>query len=101
MVDQRRFSESRVKFYASQICLALGHLHKNKIIYRDLKPENIFLDSDGYIAMGDFGLSKVLNKEAFTFCGTPEYISPEIISEKGYSFETDWWSFGVFMYRDN
>ncbi len=87
------------------MALALGHLHKNNIIYRDLKPENILMDSDGYIALGDFGLSKIMQpqNEAHTFCGTPEYIgiliipAPEIISESGYSFEADWWSFGVLM----
>ena len=65
-----------MQFYSYQICLALGHLHKSHVIYRDLKPENILLDTDGYIALGDFGLSRVLKsqKEAFTFCGTPEYI---------------------------
>ena len=63
-------------FYSYQVALALGHLHKNNIIYRDLKPENILVDSDGYIALGDFGLSKLMQaqNEAHTFCGTPEYI---------------------------
>ena len=72
------------KFYASEILLGLKYLHDNNIIYRDLKPENILLDSKGHIKLADFGLSKVLgtNDKAFSVCGTPEYLAPEIVTGK-------------------
>ena len=70
-------------FYAMTVALALGHLHSQKIIYRDLKPENILMGEDGYISLADFGLAKILesdNEQAYTFCGTPQYLAPEILS---------------------
>ena len=91
-----RFSQSRSVFYAAEILLALECLHSNGIIYRDLKPENILLDREGHIKLTDFGLSKIRkDKEAlaFTFCGTPEYVAPEIIRGEGYSKEVDFWAF--------
>ena len=89
MKNEKLFAEDRARFYAIQIALALGHLHKQKIVYRDLKPENILLNEDGYICLTDFGLAKNLNKNEQTneFCGTPEYMAPEIVDEAlgGYS----------------
>ncbi len=76
--EERRFSEARTKFYAAQIALGLGYLHKSEILYRDLKPENILVDERGYIKLADFGLAK-LGNESNSFCGTPEYISPEML----------------------
>ncbi len=98
---EKRFSESRAKFYAAQIILALAHLHNNKIIYRDLKPENILLDEDGYICLADFGLARFLeeDKKAMSFCGTPEYMAPEIITGEGHNRAADWWSLGVLLYE--
>ena len=63
--------------------MAIGHLHDKKIIYRDLKPENILMDDNGYICLTDFGLAKVLDQgqQAFSFCGTPDYLAPEILIE--------------------
>jgi len=91
--EGERFSESKAKFYAAEIILGLECLHKNGIIYRDLKPENIILDTEGHIRLTDFGLSKKESEsKTYTFCGTPEYISPEIISNKGYDKNVDWWS---------
>jgi len=98
----RRFELSRSQFYAAEIASALGCLHKNGIIYRDLKPENILLGNDGHIRVTDFGLSKdaVENGQlTHTFCGTPEYLAPEIIQQKGHSYAVDWWSFGVLIYE--
>lgn len=89
------FTEDRAKFYACEMILALEVLHKNGVIYRDLKPENVLLDSDGHIKITDFGLSKLqenADKMTYTFCGTPEYLAPEIIKGKGHNHSVDWWS---------
>lgn len=101
--DARRFNESRVKFYTAQIALALGYLHKSKIYYRDLKPENILLGLDGYIMLADFGLAKINQledgAEPNSFCGTPEYLSPEMIVGSGHDHTLDWWALGVLVYE--
>jgi len=97
-----RFSESKTRFYTAEIALALEFLHSQGIIYRDLKPENVLLDESGHVKLTDFGLSKygLAEKEkAFTFCGTPEYLAPEIIAGQGHDFSLDWWSFGALLYE--
>lgn len=98
---ERRFPESRARFYTAQIALALTHLHKNNIIYRDLKGENILLDGDGYICLADFGLARFLeeDKRATSFCGTPEYMAPEVILSKGHNKAVDWWGLGILLYE--
>lgn len=95
------FTEEDVKFYLAELALALNHLHSLGIIYRDLKPENVLLDADGHIALTDFGLSKLPLEEgkAYSFCGTVEYMAPEVVNRKGHSFAADWWSFGVLMFE--
>lgn len=97
----RRFTETRARFYCAQIALGLGHLHSNGIIYRDLKPENILMDEAGYIKLTDFGLSKATKPgdAATTFCGTPEYLAPEVIAETGHDRGVDWWSLGILLYE--
>lgn len=98
----KRFPEDRARFYVVQVALALGHLHERNIVYRDLKPENILMDEDGYISLTDYGLAKVLKPEdgkLFDYVGTPDYLAPEIISEKGHGFEVDWWTLGVLTYE--
>ena len=82
--------------------LAISYLHQNNIIYRDLKPENVLIDKDGYIKITDFGLSKqniLDNFGATSFCGTPEYLAPEIIENKGHGKAVDWWSLGAITYE--
>lgn len=100
---ERFFTNERMKFYACEIILALGHIHANNFIYRDLKLENILLDKDGHIKLTDFGLSKMLNEygksQPKTICGTPEYLAPEILQETGYEKSVDWWSFGILLYE--
>lgn len=81
---QKRFNEDRARFYIAEIILAIQFIHDQNIIYRDLKPENVLLDKDGHVCLTDFGLSRTGLEEgngdkAFTFCGTPEYLAPEII----------------------
>ncbi len=90
-----------MQFYSAQVALALGQLHRGNILYRDVKPENILMDSDGYVALTDFGLSKVVaaHDSTRTFVGTPEYIAPEIIKGAGHNKPADWWSFGILMFE--
>jgi len=98
-----RFDEARAKFYIAELILALQHLHTHDIVYRDLKPENILLDANGHIALCDFGLSKAnLTKNATTntFCGTTEYLAPEVLlDEAGYTKMVDFWSLGVLVFE--
>mmetsp|Transcript_762 Transcript_762/g.92 ORF Transcript_762/g.92 Transcript_762/m.92 type:complete len:155 (+) Transcript_762:192-656(+) len=97
----RYFDEARTKFYAACIILALEHLHSLDIIYRDLKPENVLIDNDGFAKITDFGLSKenILNNSTFSFCGTPEYLAPEVFARQGYGKCIDWWSVGCLIYE--
>lgn len=98
-----RFQEDRAKFYIAELVLALEHLHDNDIVYRDLKPENILLDANGHIALCDFGLSKAnlsSNGTTNTFCGTTEYLAPEVLlDETGYTKMVDFWSLGVLIFE--
>ena len=96
------FSHDKTRFYILELVLALESLHKNNMVYRDLKPENILLDSKGHVKLTDFGLSKILEDEddkAFTLCGTPQYLAPEVLLKKGYDKMVDWWSLGCVMYE--
>jgi serine/threonine protein kinase len=90
-----------VKFYVSEIALALHYLHSIGIIYRDLKPENVLLDGDGHIKLTDFGVSRELGEDvmARSICGTLDYLAPEVVSRQPYSFALDWWSLGVVTYQ--
>jgi len=98
-----RFKEDRAKFYIAELILALKHLHEYDIVYRDLKPENILLDANGHIALCDFGLSKAnltKNDTTNTFCGTTEYLAPEVLlDEQGYTKMVDFWSLGVLVFE--
>lgn len=100
---KKRFQEHEVKFYAVQIALALGYLHKRRIIHRDLKLENILVDMNGYLKIIDFGLAKMLDstegQQTKTYCGTPEYIAPEMIKQTGHNSSVDWWALGILIYE--
>ena len=98
MKQMRRFSQKQTVFYSAQIALALQHLHQSEIMYRDLKPENILVGKDGYLKLSDFGLAK-LAQESNSFCGTPEYISPEILLGTGHDHTSDWWALGILIYE--
>jgi tRNA A-37 threonylcarbamoyl transferase component Bud32 len=98
-----RFPEPRAKFYTAEIVLALEYVHSLGVIYRDLKPENVLLDSKGNVRLTDFGLSKEGVKDhssgANSFCGTPEYIAPEVIGRLGHGRAVDWWSTGALLFE--
>jgi len=97
-----KFSEDRARFYAAEIAVALQGLHDHQIVYRDLKPENVLLDENGHIRLTDFGLSKegiTATKLTHTFCGTPEYLAPEVIHGQGYGTPVDWWSLGTLLFE--
>ena len=99
---KRLFPESIAKFYIIEIILGLEFLHKNNVIYRDLKPENILMDTEGHLKISDFGLSKILDEpddKAYTLCGTPQYIAPEMLKKKGYDKTVDWWALGCLLYE--
>ena len=99
---ETRFDDEKTSFYIAELILALDFLHKNKVIYRDIKPENILLDVKGHIKLTDFGLCRMCcskNEKVFTLCGTPFYIAPEILENKGYNNSVDWWSLGCLMYE--
>lgn len=88
-----------IRFYAAQIICIFEYLHSKNIIYRDLKPENILIDRLGYLKLTDFGFAKVVEGRTYTLCGTPEYLSPEIILNKGHGKPVDWWTLGVLLYE--
>lgn len=99
----RRFQEPVARFYAAELLLAIGHLHKNGIIYRDLKPENVLLDAYGHVKLGDFGLAKDgirhPTQGAKSTCGTPEYMAPEVLNQGGHGFCVDYWGLGMILYE--
>ncbi|XP_054715930.1 serine/threonine-protein kinase N-like [Uloborus diversus] len=96
------FPEPRAAFYAACVVLGLQYLHQNKIIYRDLKLDNLLLDAEGYVKLADFGLCKEgigPGDRTGTFCGTPEFLAPEVLTETSYGRQVDWWGLGVLVYE--
>ena len=98
---EKFFKEDKARFYAASMGIALEYLHKHGIVYRDIKPENILIGEDGYLKLIDFGMAKMLkgNEKAMSFCGTPEYLAPEIITGEGHNRAADWWSYGILLFE--
>jgi len=100
---QGMFSQDCVKFFSAQLVLGVQYLHDHGIVYRDLKLENILMDTRGYLAITDFGLSKEIDPSnrvwASTFCGTPLYVAPEMVHRRKYGFAVDWWALGIIIYE--
>eukprot|EP00605_Chrysophyceae_sp_TOSAG23-4_P002717 GSChrysophyteH1.ASY1.ANO1.2996.1 assembled CDS len=94
-----RFDHTASKFYATQISLVFEYMHQSDFIYRDLKPENLLLDKAGYLKITDFGFAKRVAFKTYTLCGTPEYIAPEVLLNKGHGKGVDWWTLGILLYE--
>uniref|UniRef100_A0A674PPX5 protein kinase C n=1 Tax=Takifugu rubripes TaxID=31033 RepID=A0A674PPX5_TAKRU len=102
MQRQRKLPEEHARFYAAEICIALNFLHEKGIIYRDLKLDNVLLDHEGHVKLTDYGMCKEgiqPGDTTSTFCGTPNYIAPEILRGEDYGFSVDWWALGVLMFE--
>ncbi|EFX84317.1 hypothetical protein DAPPUDRAFT_194528 [Daphnia pulex] len=99
--DRGNFDDYTTRFYTACVVEAFEYLHSRGIIYRDLKPENLLLDTHGYVKLVDFGFAKKLQagRKTWTFCGTPEYVAPEVILNKGHDISADYWSLGVLMFE--
>jgi len=97
--NAQRLDNNNAKFYAAQVSLIFEYLHSQDFIYRDLKPENLLLDKMGYIKITDFGFAKRVAFKTYTLCGTPEYIAPEVLLNKGHGKGVDWWTLGILMYE--
>jgi len=94
-----KFDNDLACFYAASIASIFEYCHSLNIIYRDLKPENILINADGYLKLTDFGFAKVVEQRTYTLCGTPEYIAPEVLLNKGHGKPVDWWTLGILIYE--
>ena len=94
-----RFPVDQARLYIAQIVCIFDYLHNKDIVYRDLKPENILIHKSGYLKLTDFGFAKVIEGRTYTLCGTPEYLAPEIILNKGHGKPVDWWTCGILLYE--
>jgi len=98
--EKTLFDEDTARFYAASVVCAFEYMHSKNMIYRDLKPENLLLDEKGYLKVTDFGFAKDISSgRTWTLCGTPDYLSPEIVAGKGHGKGVDWWTLGIFIYE--
>ena len=96
---ENNFLIDKAQFYAGQIVFVFEYLHSKNIVYRNLKPENILINKNGYIKIADFQFAKVVTDRTYTMCGTPGYLAPEIILNRGHGLSVDWWTLGVLLYE--
>lgn len=96
---QGHFDALAARFYTAQIVLIFEYMHSSDHIYRDLKPENLLLDKRGYLKLADFGFAKHVTFKTYTLCGTPEYIAPEVLLNKGHGKGVDWWTLGILLFE--
>jgi protein kinase A len=94
-----KLEADHARIYAAQILCMFEYLHSLNVVYRDLKPENLLIGSDGYLKLTDFGFAKVIEGRTYTLCGTPEYLAPEILLNKGHGKPVDWWTLGIILYE--
>jgi len=97
--ERNNFSENISRFYAANVASAFAYMHDLQVVYRDLKPENLLFDATGYLKVVDFGFAKMITDRTWTLCGTPEYLAPEIIQNKGHNWSVDWWAFGILIFE--
>ena len=94
-----KFPVDKATLYAAMVTSAFSYLHARRIAHRDLKPENLLFDKQGYLKLVDFGFAKIIQDRTWTLCGTPEYLAPEIISNRGHNCGADWWTLGILVYE--
>ncbi|CAG9335692.1 unnamed protein product [Blepharisma stoltei] len=94
-----KLENDHCRLYAAQITLMFEYMHSLNIVYRDLKPENLLISADGYLKLTDFGFAKTVEGRTYTLCGTPEYLAPEILLNKGHGKPVDWWTLGIIIYE--
>lgn len=94
-----KFPTDQARFYLAQIVCIFEYLHSKNIVYRDLKPENVLINKNGYLKLTDFGFAKKITGRTYTLCGTPEYLAPEILLNKGHGKPVDWWTCGILLYE--
>jgi len=97
--ERIKFDEPTSRFYGACVASAFSYMHDKQIVYRDLKPENLLFDDVGYLRVCDFGFAKLIQDRTWTLCGTPEYLAPEIIQNKGHNHAVDWWAFGILIFE--
>jgi protein kinase A len=97
--DQMGLPESQARFYALAVADALAYMHSRKCVYRDLKPENVMIDNEGYPVIVDFGFAKYVEDKTYTLCGTPSFVAPEVVTQRGHAFGADHWSLGILIYE--
>lgn len=97
--NKGKLENQEAVFYGSQVTAMFDYLHGKNIVYRDLKPENILIGADGYLKLTDFGFAKQCDSRTYTLCGTPEYLAPEILLNKGHGKPVDWWCLGILIYE--
>lgn len=98
-IPVRGMSAEVGRFYVSEVVLVLEYLHGESVMHRDLKPENVLIGADGHIKVTDFGTAKRTEERSFSFCGTAEYLAPEVVMRKGHGAAVDWWAVGILLYE--